>query len=91
MDHLRVHHREQHDAVVLANTKGLTLPAFNAQRQEPRVRAMLGNSTVCESTDIQGEPHKVVEPAQNVVDVANLAKEVSPSNNNFQSPLLYTC
>ena len=36
-------------------------------------------------------PSAVLEPAQKVVDVANLAQEVSPSNNNFQSPLLYTC
>jgi hypothetical protein len=31
--------------VVVANSKGLTLAAFNAQRNEPRVRALLGNST----------------------------------------------
>jgi hypothetical protein len=52
MDHLRIHHREQHDAVVVGNSKGLTLAAFNAQRNEPRVRVLLGNSTVRESTDI---------------------------------------
>ena len=52
MDHLRIHHREQHDAVVVGNSKGLTLAAFNAQRNEPHVRALLGNSTVRESTDI---------------------------------------
>ncbi len=52
MDHMRIHHHEQHDAVVVGNSKGLTLAAFNAQRNEPRVRALLGNSTVRESTDI---------------------------------------
>ena len=52
MDHLRIHHHEEHDAVVVANSKGLTLAAFNAQRQEPRVRELLVNSTVCECTDI---------------------------------------
>ncbi len=33
MDHLRIHHREQHDAVVVASNKGLTLVDFNAQRK----------------------------------------------------------
>ena len=33
MDHLRIHHREQHDAVVVASSKGLTLTAFNAHRK----------------------------------------------------------
>jgi hypothetical protein len=33
-------------------------------------------------------PHLTV--AQNVVDVANLAKEVIPRNTNFLRPLLYT-
>ncbi len=33
MDHLRIHHREQHDTVVVASSKGLTLAAFNAQRK----------------------------------------------------------
>ena len=35
-------------------------------------------------------PPVALAPAQNVVDVENLAKEVSPRNNNFRSPLLYT-
>ena len=33
-------------------------------------------------------PH--LAPGQNVLDVANLAKEVSPTDTNFLSPLLYT-
>ena len=33
-------------------------------------------------------PH--LAPAQNVLDVANLAKEVSPTDTNCLSPLLYT-
>jgi hypothetical protein len=44
VDHLRIHHG--------GCQKGLTLAAFNAQRNEPRVRALLGNSTVRERTDI---------------------------------------
>ena len=51
MDHLRNHHREEFDAVVVANTRGLSLVVFNAQRKEPRVRALLGNSSQRESTD----------------------------------------
>jgi hypothetical protein len=33
-------------------------------------------------------PH--LDPSQNVLDVANLAKEVSPTDNKCLSPLLYT-
>jgi hypothetical protein len=51
MDHLRNHHREEFDAVVVANSRGLSLATFNAQRKEPRVRAMLGNSSHRKSTD----------------------------------------
>ena len=51
MDHLRNHHREEFDAVVVVNSRGLSLAAFNAQRKEPRVRAILGNSSQRESTD----------------------------------------
>jgi hypothetical protein len=51
MDHLRNHHREEFDAVVVANSRGLSLAVFNAQRKEPRVRAILGNSSQRESTD----------------------------------------
>ena len=51
MDHLRNHHREEFDAVVVANTRGLSLVVFNAQRKEPRVRALSGNSSQRESTD----------------------------------------
>jgi hypothetical protein len=66
MDHLRIHHRDQHDAVVVANNKGLTLAAFNAQRNEPRVRALLGNSTVSESTDISPGTADVTPKTGNV-------------------------
>ena len=52
LDHLRIHHREEHDTVVVDNSKGLTLAAFNEQRNGARVRTLLGNSTVRESTDI---------------------------------------
>ena len=51
MDHLRNHHREEFDAVVVANTRGLSLVVFNTQRKEPHVRALLGNSSQRESTD----------------------------------------
>ena len=45
MDHLRIHHRDQHDAVVVATSKGLTLAAFNAQRTERQVHTLLGKKT----------------------------------------------
>ena len=35
-------------------------------------------------------PPPDLEPAQNVVDVAKVAKEVIPRNTNFLRPLLYT-
>jgi len=50
MDHLRIHHREQHDEVVVVTSQGITLPDFNTQRKEPPVLTLLGNSTVREST-----------------------------------------
>ena len=40
MDHLRIHHLVEFDAVAVANSKGLTLAAFKAQQKEPRVRAV---------------------------------------------------
>ena len=33
MDHLRIHHLEKHDAVVVTSNKGQTLAASNAQRK----------------------------------------------------------
>ena len=45
MDHLRIHHLVEFDAVAVANSKGLTLAAFKTQQKEPRVRALLGNSS----------------------------------------------
>jgi hypothetical protein len=33
MDHLRIHHLVEFDAVAVANSQGLTLAAFNAQRK----------------------------------------------------------
>ena len=51
MDHLRIHHRDEFDAVAVANSKGLTLAAFKAQQQEPRVSALLGNSSPGESAE----------------------------------------
>jgi hypothetical protein len=35
-------------------------------------------------------PPPALAPAQNVVDVAKVAKEVIPRNTNFLRPLLYT-
>ena len=46
MDHLRIHHLVEFDAVAVANSKGLTLAAFKTQQKEPRVRALLGNSSM---------------------------------------------
>jgi len=51
MDHLRIHHQDEFDAVVVANSKRLSLAAFKAQRKEPRVRALLGNSSAGESAE----------------------------------------
>jgi hypothetical protein len=45
MDHLRIHHLVEFDTVAVANSKGLTLAAFKTQQKEPRVRALLGNSS----------------------------------------------
>jgi hypothetical protein len=44
MDHLRIHHREQHDAVVVGSSKGLTLAAFNAQRNDILFRGTIENT-----------------------------------------------
>jgi hypothetical protein len=49
MDHLRIHHLVEFDAVAVANSKGLTLAAFKAQQKEPRVPALLGNSSAGQS------------------------------------------
>jgi hypothetical protein len=51
MDHLRIHHQDEFDAVVVANSKRLSLAAFKAQLKEPRVRAFLGNSSAGESAE----------------------------------------
>ena len=51
MDHMRIHHQDEYNAVVVANSKGLSLAAFTAQRKEPRVRTLIGNSSVRESPD----------------------------------------
>ena len=48
MDHMRIHHQDEYNAVVVANSKGLSLAAFTAQRKEPRVRTLLGNYSVRE-------------------------------------------
>jgi len=51
MDHLRIHHLVEFDAVAVANSKGLTLAAFKAQQKEPRVCALLGNSSAGQSAE----------------------------------------
>ena len=51
MDHMRIHHQDEFNAVVVANSKGVSLATFTAKRQEPRVRSLLGNSSVRESAD----------------------------------------
>ena len=51
MDHMRIHHQDEFNAVVVANSKGVSLATFTAKRQEPRVRSLLGNSSVLESAD----------------------------------------
>ena len=43
----------------------------------------------CKKTSKMVPPPDLV-PAQDVVDVAKLAKEVIPRNTNFLRPLLYT-
>jgi hypothetical protein len=45
MDHMRIHHQDDFNAVVVANSKGVSLVTFTAKRQEPRVRTLLGNSS----------------------------------------------
>jgi hypothetical protein len=51
MDHLRIHHLVEFDAVAVANSKGLTLAAFKTQQKEPRVCALLGNSSAGQSAE----------------------------------------
>jgi hypothetical protein len=51
MDHMRIHHQDEFNAVVVANSKGVSLATFTAKRQEPRVRSLIGNSSVRESAD----------------------------------------
>jgi hypothetical protein len=55
MDHMRIHHQDEFNTVVVANSKGVSLATFTAKRQEvcqePRVRTFLGHSTVRENAD----------------------------------------
>jgi hypothetical protein len=51
MNYMRIHHQDEYNAVVVANSKGLSLAAFTAQREEPRVCTLIGNSSVRESPD----------------------------------------
>ena len=51
LDHMKTHHLEEYNAVVLANHKGVPLATFTAQRKESRVREMIGNSSARESAD----------------------------------------
>jgi hypothetical protein len=44
----------------------------------------------CKKTSKMVPPPDDLAPAQNVVDVAKVAKEVIPRNTNFLRPLLYT-
>jgi hypothetical protein len=48
---LRIHHHEEFDAVVVTNSKGLSLPTFNTHRQEPCVCVLLNNSSRRGSAD----------------------------------------
>jgi hypothetical protein len=51
LDHMRIHHLEEFNAVVLATNKRVSLPTFTAQRREPCVRELLGNSSAREIAD----------------------------------------
>jgi hypothetical protein len=51
IDHMRINHQDEFNAVAVANDKGTTLAAFTVARQPPRVCVLIGNSSVCESAD----------------------------------------
>ena len=44
LDHMRIYHLEEFNAVVLATNKGVSLATFTAHRRESRVRELIGNS-----------------------------------------------
>ena len=76
---------ERKQSVHLAEPDALLLNPITDKSDNSQKTNLLG----CKKTSKMVPPPDLT-PAQNVVDVANLAKEVIPRNTNFLRPLLYT-
>ncbi len=61
MDHMRIHHLNEYNVVVVVNDKGQSLTSFTGQWKEPRVIVLFGNGSVRENVD-QNPPTPNVTP-----------------------------
>jgi hypothetical protein len=76
---------ERKQSVHLAEPDALLLNPITDKSDNSQKTNLLG----CKKTSKMVPPPDLT-PAQNVVDVAKVAKEVIPRNTNFLRPLLYT-
>jgi hypothetical protein len=76
---------ERKQSVHLAKPDALLLNPSTEKSDNSQKTNLLGSK---KTSKMVSPPHLTV--AQNVVDVANLAKKVIPRNTNFLRPLLYT-
>jgi hypothetical protein len=79
----------QHDEEERKQSVHVDEPTRHTDSHHQSVNSHTTNLLGCKKTP-KVVPPSAVASAQNVVDFANLAKEVSPRYTNFQSPLLYT-
>jgi hypothetical protein len=79
----------QHDEEERKRSAHVDEPTRHTDSHHQSVNSHTTNLLGCKKTP-KVVPPSAVASAQNVVDFANLAKEVSPRYTNFQSPLLYT-
>ena len=79
--------------MVVSNSRGLSLAAFNAQRKEPHVRALLGNSSQRESTDSSPATGHATPNAGNAAGAslheASMAR-LAATQALFEKPFLFT-
>jgi hypothetical protein len=79
----------QHDEEELKRSAHVDEPTRHTDSNHQSVNSHTTNLLGCKKTP-KVVPPPALAPAQNVVDVAKVAKEVIPRNTNFLRPLLYT-
>ena len=89
LDHMRIHHLEEFNSVVLVTIQGVSLTTFTSQRKEPRVRELIGNSSPRESADKYPDTTDVTQNAGNTAGQYITHANYTNPVNLEDSPLVW--